>query len=464
LQTVHERLEALGTAVPEISLPAPCVDLSKWAVIACDQFTQDRAYWKRVEALVSGAAADSEPNPSALRLILPEIYLEDGDRAERVRAIHETMRRYIGEGIVVPSRRGCVYIERNTPLHSGRRGLVAEIDLEQYDWAPEAHSLIRATEGTVKERLPPRMDIRRGAPLEIPHIVLLIDDEDDKLLPGLGAAAKKRSALYNTSLLMNSGGVTGWPLDAEDDWRLLAEGLEKLACRAASKYGGRTDRPFLYAVGDGNHSLASAKAVWEEYKKARAGEKNPENHPCRRALVEIENLYDEAISFEPIHRVIFNAEPDEALEVLSQLPGSSVRAAKDRADLVRLVQDREAEKTRLGLIYGNRCLLHESDNQGIATAGLQPVLDAWINSRRTGAALSIDYIHGEEELFRLAGEFHRNGEPPAGRRAVGILLPPVKKNGLFETVARTGPLPRKSFSMGAAVEKRFYLECRRLFE
>jgi hypothetical protein len=266
--------------------------------------------------------------------------------------------------------------------------------------------------------------------------------------------------------MLNSGSISGWFLDSEDDWNFLAGGLEKLAHRAITRYAGgavasgdeqpgsamrprAAQRPFLFAVGDGNHSLASAKGVWEEYKSVVGG---TPSHPCRYALVEIENIFDPAIHFEPIHRVIFGIGFDAAIHLLSALPGFSRRTVSCREELARLLAE-PAQGNRFGIASGSRFALVETSACGISTASLQPLLDRAIGV--SGASLSIDYIHGEDELFRLAAA--------PGRPVSGILLPPVQKSGFFETIARTGPLPRKSFSMGEAEEKRFYLECRRLF-
>jgi len=428
------RLAALGVGIPEILLPKEATDLSKWAVIACDQFTQDRDYWERAKI-----AADTAP--SCLNLIYPEVYLEDGTaqtRSERIQSIRKSMNSCL-DGVFAPPRHCCMYLERSTPWHPKRRGLVLSVDLERYDWTPQSRPLIRSTEGTVKERLPPRMEIRRGAPLELPHILLLIDDEGDKLIPSLGEIARVRPPLYETPLMMNSGSISGWALDTEEAWALLADGLEKLADLALARYGSNIlsagDDPFLFAVGDGNHSLAAAKAVWEEYKKDHSGEAGLENHPARWALVEVENLYDPGIGFEPIHRVIFGAESGEVLKALSSL--GDLRCSQDKP--------------------GSRVIRIENLSPVIATAGLQPLLDNFVEQRLAEANrnCSIDYIHGEEEVIRLAED--------TTRKAIGIILPPVRKDGLFKTVAQSGPLPRKSFSMGSAEEKRFYLECRRLF-
>ena len=444
MSAIEEQLAALGVAIPDILLPRAGVDLSKWAVIACDQFTQDPSYWESVATAVGDA-------PSTLNLIFPEIYLGEGSREERIRAIHRSMAAFLADGTLSEPLRGCVYCERSSPRHPRRRGVVLAVDLERYDWRPDSRPLIRSTEGTVPERLPPRMAIRRAAPLETPHILLLIDDEADRLIPSLGETAKQGKRLYHTPLMSGAGDISGWALDSETGWQALADGLMDLHGRSASR--SPDGLPFLFAAGDGNHSLATAKAVWEEYKAAHPGD-SPDQHPARYALVEVENIYDPGIAFEPIHRVIFGAALEEVRSVLSQLPGFSSRAAGGTAELSRLVAS-PAAGNRYGLVGEGRCLLAETTATGIATGALQPLLDRFMDD--THGTRRIDYIHGEDELFRIAAD--AAGEKPA----VGILLPPVTKPGLFQTVARSGPLPRKSFSMGEAEEKRFYLECRKLF-
>ena len=430
-----------GLEVPSILLPQ-VADLSKWPVIACDQFTQDRDYWKRVKAAVGGS-------PSTLNMIFPEVFLPDNDAAQRITDIHSAMKRYLTEGVFAQPRQGFIYIERDTPCQKKRRGLVAAIDLEQYDWHPDARPLIRSTEGTVPERLPPRMDIRRGAPLELPHILLLIDDDTGSLLPNLGERVKNTTPVYSTPLMMDSGSVTGWFLDAESDMNFISVKFDELLQRSAGRYEG--EKPFLFAVGDGNHSLAAAKGVWDARKSA--GGSCLGSAPCRYALVEIENIYDPAIQFEPIHRLVFDAGFDRVIALLSHLPDFSSTTVGNTQDLSKAVSGsgfcaRPAAGNRFGVVSEGRYALIETSASGIATACLQPLLDEYAKDD----SKLIDYIHDEKELFRLA----------AMERAAGILLPPVQKSGLFETVARFGPLPRKSFSMGHSCEKRFYLECRKL--
>jgi len=437
-----EKLHSLGVEIPAILLPQG-VDMQKWPVIACDQYTQDRDYWGKVKTF-------SGDSPSTLNLIFPEVFLSDPGAAEKITDIHSNMKRCLAEGIFGSPLQGFIYIERDTPFAQKRRGLVAAVDLERYDWQPDARPLIRCTEGTVAERLPPRMDIRRGAPLELPHVLLLIDDDADDLLPALGKRAKKNAPVYNTPLMMDSGSIAGWFLDSQDDMAFIAEKLEGLCRRSSSRYGG--GQPFLFAVGDGNHSLAAAKGIWEEYKKSRSQGGLPV-HPCRYALVEIENIYDPAIQFEPIHRVVFDIDFDRIVSLLSELPDFSRVPVNSAEELVRLHAERCERLSAancFGVVSAGRYALIETSAAGIATACLQPLLDRYAGDNPQ----LIDYIHGEEEVFRLA---------EGGRQAAGILLPPVQKSGLFETVGRLGPLPRKSFSMGHSCEKRFYLECRGLF-
>jgi hypothetical protein len=454
MDETQNRLEKVGIAIPEILLSR--AELKKWAVVACDQFTQDREYWMKVAEAAIGS-------PSSLDLIFPEVFLDEGNRAGRIEDIHKAMRSYLDRGVFGASRRGFVYLERDTPFNRGRKGLVAAVDLERYSWSPAERPLIRSTEGTVTERLPPRMAIRRNAPIETPHILLLIDDETNSLLQGLGERVRKADPVYQGELMLDSGSISGWFIDSEDDFAFLADRFEELALRALTRYEVPASQPasvtqaFLFAVGDGNHSLSSAKEVWEEYKKANG---NASAHPCRYALVEIENIYDPAVKFEPIHRVVFGLGFEEALDIFSALPGFSSRIIGGFDELVRLTRE-PVKGNRFGLVCKNavgqnRYALVETIAGGLSTACLQPLLDNAVIS--SNGALTTDYIHGEDELFRLA----HNPEKSAAAVA-GILLPPVQKAGFFETIARNGPLPRKSFSMGEACEKRFYIECRKLF-
>nr|AGS52859.1 uncharacterized conserved protein UCP033563 [uncultured bacterium contig00011] len=441
MNNYKQKFAPLGIEIPSILLPknAHSTDMKKWPVIACDQYTQDREYWEKAKKTSAGS-------PSTLNLIFPEVFLADADAEERIKNIHSAMEHYLKEGIFDEPKQGFIYMERDTPYFKKRRGLIAAIDLEQYEWKPQARPLIRCTEGTVPERLPPRMNIRRGAPLELPHVLLLIDDEKDSLLPALAQRVKNTPPVYNTPLMMDSGNISGWFVNAENDLSFIAEKLEELHNRSVSRY--TEGQPFLFAVGDGNHSLAAAKGIWEEYKAAHPGEAAP---PCRYALAEIENIYDPAIQFEPIHRVVFGAGFEEITSILSQLPDFSCRPVKDADELITLCKKPSAANC-FGIISQGRYALIETSASGISTACLQPLLDRALE-KSPEKYTEIDYIHDDDEVLRLAA---------GNRQSAGILLPPVQKSGLFETVARTGPLPRKSFSMGHSCEKRFYLECRSL--
>jgi hypothetical protein len=429
-----------GIKIPKILLPAKRINPQKWAVIACDQFTQDPAYWEKAAAFVDDA-------PSTLNLIYPEVYLSRDDRAERIERIHETMRFYLKDmyrdnAVFNPPRQAGAFVERAT-AHGMRRGLLLSIDLEMYDWRPGAETIVRATENTVPERLPPRIEIRRNAALDLPHIMLFIDDDKNLLMPMLGKILAKAPLVYDTQLMLGGGSVRCRLLYRKNDWAIIGDIFEHLSRASINRY--RIEKPFIFAVGDGNHSLAAAKAVWDEYKAAHAGEAGIAQHPARYALAEIVNLYDPAIVFEPIHRLVFNAEADTILKRLSVLRDFSSREAAGTEELSRLVSGAKTERNRCGIVSGGKCFIVEYSGGKFAASDIEPLLEN----------LEIDYIHGDAELFRLTQAENASG--------VGILLPPVSKKGLFETVVKNGVLPRKSFSMGDSSEKRFYMEARKLF-
>ncbi len=447
MKSAEDRLAALGTKIPDILLPRKHIDLSSWAIIACDQFTQDRSFWDALGRSIGD-------KPSLLPMIFPEVYLEDPDKNERILQIRQAMQRafelhYFDEPI-----HGLMYIERSTPFHPKRRGLVLALDLERYDWQIEKRTLIRATEGTVKERLPPRIEIRRGAPLESPHIIVLIDDPSRRLVEGFGERLTGRQPRYNTTLLANGGTIQGWTLQAEDDFNFLADNLERLVREAIERDGRSSpgEEPFLYAVGDGNHSLATAKAVWEEYKRIHGNDRSIMNHPARYALVEIENIYDDGIAFEPIHRIIFGTNLHEIESLLQAKLSAKLEPISNLEELRERLRKPQHGTIQYGLVSSAGLRLLQISGTVVSTVPLQPVLDSFIELNR--GKVSIDYIHGDQETSELAfGQQDR----------VAVLLPPVGKEDLFRTVGKSGPLPRKSFSMGEGIEKRFYLECRRLF-
>ena len=458
MKNTAKNIEDFGLRVPEILLPAK-IDLSTWSVIACDQYTQDLNYWKKAESIVGN-------KPSTLNLILPEVYLNSPDKAQRIAKIRETMKSYLEGQVFAPAKKCFVYIERTTAFGRMRKGLVAQIDLDTYEWKPFSKANIRATEATIVDRIPPRKEIRKGAPLELPHIMLLVNDKDDILVGGSGALVKNKAPLYSGNLMNNGGSIKGWALESDDDIEAVTAAVSKIADANTASDGST----FLFAVGDGNHSLATAKAVWDEYKAeliaSGADDATIANCPVRFALVEIVNIYDTGLTFEPIHRVIFGIDNKKLIERLAEKLGQNGASAsvKELASQKELEEAVKNSWANFGFDYvdddgSQKYVLLETSIKELAVSRLQPEIDAFLKEAETGAAGAssggpeIDYIHGTEEVLSL-------GKKPG---AVGILLPPIAKDSFFETINGRGPLPRKSFSMGEADEKRFYLECRKLF-
>ncbi len=433
--------EQMGVKIPEILLPKN-IQTETWSVVACDQYTQDRAYWEKVADAAAG-------KPSTLNIILPEVYLNDESKQERIKNIRNTMEEYLDSGVFAPCEPEMIYIERKTAYGRTRRGLVTCIDLETYEWKPFSKSLIRATEATIVERIPPRMEIRRGAAIESPHIMLLANDESCSFIEGVGERAKNSKPVYSGSLMQKSGEITGWAVKTNADLDFARSELVKLFEKNTDSDGST----FLFAVGDGNHSLATAKAVWEEFKKENPA--TPEDSPVRYALVEIVNIYDRGLTFEPIHRVLFNMDAENLVENLKDAFSGKVVAVSDSAELAKKVRESSADFGFSFMKDGRqKFVLLSTEIQELAVSRLQPVLDSLVKSEKEkNSSVEMDYIHGEAEVFRLGKKDN----------AVGVLLPPVCKDSFFATINQTGPLPRKSFSMGEADEKRFYLECRKLF-
>ena len=434
-----KKLEDLGLRIPEILLPKN-IDLSTWSVIACDQYTQDKDYWKNVEEKAGN-------KPSTLNLILPEVYLGSPDKADRIKKIRQSMKEYLDTGVFADAKKCFIYLERKTAFGRTRKGLVAQIDLETYEWKPFSKANIRATEATIVERIPPRMEIRKGAPLELPHIMLLVNDKDD-LLVGANKPTDGRAPIYDGDLMANGGHITGWALESKAD----IEGVEKALNLIAEKNASPDGSTFLFAVGDGNHSLATAKAVWDEYKKEHPEDKDS---PVRYALIEIVNIYDTGLTFEPIHRVIFNIDNEALIKKLAEKLNGYIKALDDADKVIKAVKDSWAN---FGFFYldsegKQKNVLLETKIKELAVARLQPEIDAFLKELPVQSKAEIDYIHGTDEVLKLGSK----------ENSLGILLPPIAKNSFFETINGRGPLPRKSFSMGEADEKRFYLECRRLF-
>lgn len=434
--------EEMGVKIPEILLPKN-LDVKTWSVVACDQYTQDREYWKNVENAAKG-------KPSTLNIILPEVYLNDSDKPQRIENIRKTMNDYLENGVFSEGEKELVYIERKTAYGRVRHGLICAIDLETYEWKPFSKALIRATEATIVERIPPRMEIRKGAPLELPHIMLLVNDPEHALVEGAGSRVTKNMPLYSGELMCNSGSISGWAIKDSSDLEYVRSTLQSIAEKNTATDGST----FLFAVGDGNHSLATAKAVWDEYKKEHpelSDSKKSAECNVRYALVEIVNIYDTGLTFEPIHRVIFNIDSEELIKSLANTFDGTVTNVQTAKELEDAVHSSTAD---FGFAYkkdGKQMYtLLSTKITDLAVSQLQPALDSYLKDKTHS---EIDYIHGSQEVFRL-GEMDN---------ATGILLPPVAKDSFFATINGRGPLPRKSFSMGEADEKRFYLECRKLF-
>ncbi len=430
-------LKKYGLSIANILLPKNDIDIKKWAVIACDQYTQDTEYWKK-------ACDIAEDSPSTLHMILPEVYLGDSiKKEERIQNIHTTMQQYIDKNIFQDEKKCFVYIERKTAYNRMRKGLVAVIDLETYDWKPFTKNIIRSTEATIIDRIPPRVAIRKGAPIESPHIMLLVNDPDKVLVEKTGNLVSKNSPSYDSDLMLNGGHITGWTIEKDNEFAEIEKSLQIIAEKNTDKDGS----VFMFAVGDGNHSLATAKAVWDETKTEH---NDTENANERFALVEIVNIFDDGLTFEPIHRVLFDIKSKDFITYVQKKWNIDVLTFETFKELESTVAKNPAS---FALIYsenGKTVYTYIStDKKGLLVSFLQPLIDDFMNGKNTD---DIDYIHGSEELCRLAQK----------ENTLGLFLPPIEKDSFFATIETNGPLPRKSFSMGEADEKRFYLECRKL--
>lgn len=440
--------ESVGVAVPEILLPKQELSKTKWAVVACDQYTSEPEYWQKVEQVVADA-------PSTLRLIYPEVFLSESaaDAEKRISHIRANMQAYLEAGNLV-GHDGMIYVER---LAGGRirKGLVLCVDLERYDFNKGSTSLIRATEGTILDRLPPRIKIRDGASLELPHIMVLIDDPDNTVFGPLTEGKGKLEKVYDFDLMLGAGHLTGYFVGDRGLEESIMRSLEALGSPEAfsKRYGLPADQPvLLYAMGDGNHSLATAKAIWEKTKEQATDKASVMNDPRRHALVEIVNLHDSALEFEPIHRVLF--ELGEGKDVLGQVLTGLVGTLREVESLQAMKEEVMASTSseqRIGVLRGSGYgVIHVGKpTSNLPVGSLQPILDAFV---KAGGAREIDYVHGTEAVEQL-------GRKP---KNIGFFLPSMNKHDLFRTVIVDGALPRKTFSMGEAEEKRFYMECRRL--
>lgn len=378
-------------------------DMTKWSCIACDQFTAEPEYWREAERIVGS-------EPSTLLLMLPEAWLGVRDSAAETRKIYAAMKNYVNRGIFRTVEQSFIYVERTLPSGAVRRGLVGKLDLECYDWAPGSATPVRATEGTVESRLPARVEVRRGATLEMPHIMVFIDDPENAVIP----SAAGGEALYDFELMLGGGHIRGS--------RVTGEAAERLTAALEAPEGA-----VRFAMGDGNHSLAAAKRCWEQIKR-NLPESELETHPARYALAEIVNIHDEAVTFEPIHRVLLETVPRGFIEE------AAARLPRGKGQAVTLLAGRREMEIETGMPLG----------------ALVALVDELLGDWRREHGGEPDYIHGDEEARALGGK-------PS---SVGVLLPRLEKAELFPYITEHGPYPKKSFSIGHARDKRYYLECR----
>lgn len=412
----------------DILLPKKSTDAYKWSVIACDQYTSEPEYWDSVYETVGDA-------PSTLNLILPELFLEQDGVSERISTIHSAMDDYVSKELFDEYKNAMIYVERIQGNGILRQGIVGAIDLEKYDFSKGSTSEVRATEATVIERIPPRIKVRQGAPLELPHIMILIDDPDCTVIEPLAEKAASMEKLYDTELMQGGGSIKGYLADSAEQER-IDSALTALSDPAvfAEKYNMADTPVLLYAMGDGNHSLATAKEFYEQLKKANP-DKDLSDHPARFALAEIVNLHSDALKFEAIHRLVYDVDCDDLMASLTEALGLS--------------EDKESDQYVICCCCGTekKMWIHNKTSN-LSVGSLQNFLDGYIKENNG----KIDYIHGADTVKQLA-EKH-NG--------AGFILPDMDKSQLFPTVIKDGALPRKTFSMGHAEDKRFYMEARRI--
>lgn len=427
---------SLGVKIPEILLPSAEIDRSKWPVIACDQFTSQPAYWESIEKSV-------ENLPSSYHIVLPELYLEYPGNVsvpERIASINQHMEQYLSEGILMSIGECMVLLNRQTPSTPSRKGLLLSIDLEKYDYEKGIDNLIRATEGTVLERIPPRMRIRKDALLEIPHVQLLVDDPGRTIIEPLSELCDEGrfEVLYDLDLMAGGGHIKGY--------RIPREEIEKSNLfNAMSSLPSYKNHGLLFAVGDGNHSLATAKAHWDAMKSSVS-----QTHPSRYALVELINIHDTGLTFEPIHRVLFNVIFEDFITKASRLlPGLEIQVSDKMSveNAILMAETIDPAVQPVPVFHGKEAVVINFSNPSckLAVGTMQTLIDAFLSEEPEG---TVDYIHGKQAVLDLSVKH------------IGMLLPAISKETFFETIVNEGVLPKKTFSMGEAFEKRYYMECK----
>jgi len=437
MKNAIENLKRFGISPPDILIPSSKVDLQKWAVVACDQFTSELGYWKEVEEYV-------KDSPSTLHMIYPEVYLEESDPQTRIQAINEAMASYLEQNLLDTYKETFFLVHRKTEQGLSRWGLMVALDLEQYDWSKGSKTYIRATEGTIESRIPPRKLIRKDAPLELPHIMVLISDEEKQIIEPFIDKRDSLRQVYDTDLMQHGGHLTSYAINKEEDFLAISNGFKNLFDKADP------ENPLIFAMGDGNHSLATAKACWNDIKQ-ELPEDQWENHPARYALVEIENIFDEGLVFEPIHRVLFNTPKELFFDTLSKYCDQfSVESVDNLDELMKGIKE-ENDSILFGYNDSDGYYLVTVENgvSSIAAGVLQYLIDDLLQGSND---VCVDYIHGEDVTSSLGGE----------KGNIGLFLPAIDKSTFFDTIIADGALPRKTFSMGEANEKRYYMEARKI--
>ncbi|MCK5130320.1 MAG: DUF1015 domain-containing protein [Clostridiales bacterium] len=402
------KLEDVGLKIPEIMLPGSGYD--RWAIVACDQYTSQIEMWHEMEKDVAG-------KPSTLNLMLPEVYLEDDDVIGRQKDINTNMQTYLDTDVFKKIINSMVYVKRQTSTGT-RLGLVTAVNLDEYDYHADSTALIRSTEETIADRLPPRVKIRSEAPLEMPHIMILIDDAENTVIKPLDATATDKNKLYDFDLMTNGGNIKGYIVDEQFNTQ-IANALYNLKVK---------NDGLLYAMGDGNHSLATAKECWENLKS-----EGVKDSLAKHALVEIVNLHDAALSFEPIHRVLYNC------------------TKKSFEDFVNILSQNspDGEENMVSYMFAGTKGEFSLSTEKLEVNYIEEAVDKLLLSN---PEVRVDYVHGDDVALSLGQK----------EDTLSIILPTFNKKMLFTTVEKFGQLPRKSFSMGHAQDKRYYIECRRI--
>jgi len=425
---INERFAKIGIHVPEILIPQN-IDMHKWTVVACDQYSSQKEYWTQTANIVGDS-------PSTLKLILPECYLEEKDKKQRVKDINITMNNYMENGIFKQLAPGFIIVDRSTTKVPSRKGIIIAIDLEHYSFDKNSKSLIRPTEGTLIERLPPRIEIRENAPLDLPHILLLINDETKSIIEHAFKSVDTFETVYDFELMQSGGRIKGHHISDPVYMEKLCLAFEKLAKK----------NEMLFAVGDGNHSLASAKEIWEKLK--RTGAKN--NHPSRYVLVEVSNIFNEGIIFEPIHRVLFNIDTDHFFTQLKSKTNAQIIYLNSEEEMKETVYENSTDH-KIGFIkkFQWGVISIKKPEIKLTYKVIQDFIDEYLKEK---TSTYIDYIHGDRSVYELC---EKSGN-------LGLYLSAIKKTEFFNMIIEDGALPRKTFSIGEADEKRFYLEARKI--